>query len=848
MKPFTQIAIPHEDILRGNLTMDIFAANLWQVKKGEAPLDYQDSDLFFKKTYKTKGLETILQVVESRLKGKSGDSIIQLQTPFGGGKTHTLIALYHKAKQWNATVAVFVGTTFSPQDATPWEELEKQLTGRVEITKGKVSPGEDKLIKILKNRAPVLILMDELLEYITKAAGIKIGDSNLASQTLAFIQELTGTVSSVGNCALVLTMPSSVLEHYDENAERMFGQLQKISGRTERIYAPVADDEIEHVIRKRLFSMIDETQAKEIVDEFIEHAKNQELLSGDEAIIYREKFMASYPFKPEVIDVLYKKWGSFPTFQRTRGVLRLLSLVVNELMDKPIPYIRIGDFNLENDEIKRELTKHIGIEWDSIIAQDITAKDSGAKKVDSEIPSSYRAYKLGTVVATTIFMNSFSGKGKSEITKNEIKLNTVYPDLQSSIIDTAISNLKEKLFYLAEDGLYFRTQPNLNKIIISREENIAQNEIEEEQERIIRRHIHTPSKLKVYLYPKFSRDIPDDQSLKLVILKTDTPNPELFEKYGESPRIYKNALFFLCITTEYTEPFNRFLRKLLALRSLEKEKDLQLTDQQREKVKSELKNYSQREYEELRKLYSKIFIPSKNGLKEIDLGIPTFKETWLDNEIYELLRSQSEILERLSPKVILNKYLQGKEYLGSQALYDTFLKTPGEIRLTSKEALIESIKQGVKEKLFGYGDLENEVVVCKYLGEEPDVYLTENEIIIPTNTCEKQMQEEQAQNSTDFHLEEIKHPTSTEEHKAEEDYSAPYEQEISRINLKLNVPAGQMSTVVRVANYLKTQFENCSIEITITATNGKLKQTEYEDKIMEALKQAEIEIREEEKK
>ncbi|WP_096602365.1 DUF499 domain-containing protein [Hydrogenobacter hydrogenophilus] len=257
MKPFASIAIPHDDVAQGRLTMDVFAADLWQVAKGTAKPDYQDPDLFVQKTYITRGLKHILNLAESRLKGMGGDAVIQLQTPFGGGKTHTLIALYHKSKEWNAKVAVLDGTALTA-DTRLWEDLERQLTGKVELTKGDTAPGKDALGKLLNQNAPVLILIDELLEHITKASGIKVGDSNLGSQTLAFIQELTGAVATIGNALLVLTLPSSSLEHFDENAERAFHQLQKIVGRVEKSHSPVEDDEIESVIRKRLFEYIDE--------------------------------------------------------------------------------------------------------------------------------------------------------------------------------------------------------------------------------------------------------------------------------------------------------------------------------------------------------------------------------------------------------------------------------------------------------------------------------------------------------------------------------------------------------------------------------------------------------------
>lgn len=273
-------------------------------------MDYQDFDLFFKKTYLTDGLKNILEIAKKRLESKTGDSTIQLQTPFGGGKTHTLIALYHKAKEWGAKVVVLDGTALNPKEKKLWEELERQLTGKIEITKGDTAPGKEALLKLLSENSPVLILMDEVLEYVTKAAGIKVGDSNLAAQTFAFIQELTGTVSTVGNALLVLTLPSSILEHYDENAEKMFQQLQKITGRMEKIYTPVKDEEIENVIKARLFREIDEREAKKVVDEFVEYARKEGLLSGDEVVEYRERFLRSYPFKPEVIETLYHRWGS----------------------------------------------------------------------------------------------------------------------------------------------------------------------------------------------------------------------------------------------------------------------------------------------------------------------------------------------------------------------------------------------------------------------------------------------------------------------------------------------------------------------------------------------------------
>ena len=844
MKPFTQVAVPHEDIVKGRLEMDVFAADLWQVAQGKAPDDYQNPDLFFRKTFMTSGLKNIIEIAKARLEGRTGDSVIQLQTPFGGGKTHTLIALYHKAKEWNVKVAVIDGTALDPRKTKLWEEIEKQLKGKVELTKGNIAPGKEALIKILSKNSPALILMDEVLEYCTKAEGIKIGDSNLASQTLAFFQELTGAVATVGNSLLVLTLPSSTLEHYSENSERMFQQLQKIAGRMEKIYTPVKDDEIEDVVRKRLFIKIDEKEAGKIIDEFVEYIRAEGLLQENEISEYRERFRKSYPFKPEVIEILYKRWGSFPTFQRTRGVLRLLSIVINNLLDKNIPYIRLGDFDLNNDELRREFIKHIGQQWDSIIAQDITGRTSGAKKVDNLLGTSHKPYKLGSVVTTTIFMMSFSGKGEKGASIREIKISSAYPEFSSSIIDTVLTNLKEHLFYLSDEGLFFNNQPNLNKILISREENITDEEIYEKEREILQKHLQPPQKLKVCIHPKFSKDIPDTPELKLIILNKEKPDKSFLEKYGETPRIFRNTLIFLCVDEPQKPTFHNFLRKLIALKNIRQDKTLKLTENQQKEIKNKLNNYEQREYEELRKLYRKLFLPSKNGFKEIDMGFTTIGENKLDKEVYDILKNKGEILEKISPKVIKDKFLADKDYLEIDKLYSSFLKTPGEIRLLSKNALSDSIKLGVKEGLFGFGYIEEGKPKCKHINEDINISFEEGEIITKPELCEKEIIKE-----THFIPEEhrINFIETPEIEKKGEEYPEVERKTFRKLKLKLEVPIGQLSTVAKIATILKGKFSKCYVEVNINATDGEIKTTDYEDKILEPLEQAGIKIKEEEK-
>src|SRR6266851_2433047 len=149
MRPFHTIAVPHRDILDGKLTMEVFAADLWETYTDRAPLEYKDATTFFRKTYLTQGLKNLLGVIEKRLKGAGGDPVVQIQTPFGGGKTHALIAMYHRAKELGVKTVVIVGTAMSPQE-TLWGTIEKQLTGKTAQLSGNVSPGREKLRTLLK--------------------------------------------------------------------------------------------------------------------------------------------------------------------------------------------------------------------------------------------------------------------------------------------------------------------------------------------------------------------------------------------------------------------------------------------------------------------------------------------------------------------------------------------------------------------------------------------------------------------------------------------------------------------------------------------------------------------------
>ncbi len=847
MKAFHTIAVPHRDILEGRLTMDVFAADLWEVAQQRGADEYRDADTFFKKTYLTEGLNNLLAVVGKRLQGAGGDPVIQIQTPFGGGKTHALIAMYHKAAEWGAKRVVIVGTALDTRE-TLWGVLENRLTGKTTRFTGQVAPGKEALRQLLSDKQPVLILMDEVLQYLTKAAGVKIGDSTLATQTIAFMQELTETVSTLQKACLVVTIPSGIIEHYDEGTEKLFQRLQQVAGRVERIYTPVQDNEISKIIRCRLFTSFDDQGIRRSVAEFMKYAEREGILpAGSQPSEYRDRFLESYPFMPEVVDVLYHRWGSFPTFQRTRGVLRLLSLVVYSRRTSTRPYLSLADFDLSNQEIRQELLKYTGSEFNGVLAADITSVTGGAPKVDLSLGKAYQGLGLGTRAATSIFLYSFPIRQERGATLGEIKRNATYTDNPASVVAEAVEQLKGKLFFLQSTGdkYFFDNQPNLNRILLTNMENIREEQLVQTELKLL--HDSISNTKPVFIWEEDPGNIPDSEDLKLVILKREnkTVLGNMLMNKGQTPRVYRNTLFFLYPLELERPAFNNTIKRKIAYEYIDRDSSLNLSKEQKEDVRKELKIAERDVIESIRKLYRLVSIPAKDGTKDIDLGIPTYGQpAMLDEVVYERLRSEGDILVRIAPLVIKEKFLSGNSYASTQQIYQSALRTPGETRLTGRSVLEEGIVEGVQSGLFGLGELQNDKPVYRYFRELPAVAFSGNEILISEASC---LEQRQKQETISIVPESIDTPKQSDKEKEPAKWSAftSITPRKSQVQMKFHVPKGKVAQIMGVMNLLQSKFG--SLEIKIVATNGEISEQDYEDKIKESFRQLGIDVDESEK-
>ena len=572
--PWFQVVTPHIDIRQGQLDESIFAANLAEVSMGNGREIYANPVVFFSKTFFTAGLKSVAKTVIKGLNGKEDaeNRVISLQTGFGGGKTHTLISLYHLCK-WGkraaqsesarglldytgipefdtANIAVFTNSTNDAANGrttadgihiqTIWGELAWQLGGRkaYEI----VRKNDEQLIapaglfkKVLEQCHPALILIDELADYCVKASARKAVSSSLSDQTISFMQELTEAVAATNNCVAVITLPASPQEV--GNSAEAQSILINLQNRVTRVGAdtqPVAEDEIYEVIRRRLFENTgDEFQVEACATKYMElyYQHKGELPPHVTKMEYKQKILKSYPFHPELIDVFRIRWASHHGFQRTRGVLRLLASLVSDLWRRQLSLpgnnllIHPGRINFANlDAMSGQLKKLYGNGYDAVITADVAGSASNAAKIDGNKPE-YGQWYLSQSIASIILMNSFGSDGANRgVGVPEIKLQMLEPNsFNHNNINGALDEMESSAYYLyyaqmggAGKRYWFHTKPNINILINQAKSEIKEPDVDAEILKRLSERTRNTQLFNTLVAP--ASDIPEQLKPTLIIL------------------------------------------------------------------------------------------------------------------------------------------------------------------------------------------------------------------------------------------------------------------------------------------------------------------------------------------
>lgn len=425
LKPWREVATPHEDVLKGTFQQAEFAADISRVHDGSATPEYQNAALFFQRTFITEGMRLLLDSVVKRLAGRGGDPVIQLQTAFGDGKTHTMLAVYHLARGEmpasdlqgipsildaagvtelpKAHVAVLDGNKLAPnmpQQRGPvsvrtlWGELAWQLereSGYEQVRQADesgTSPGKEVLAQLLADHAPCVILMDELLAYIRQFEEGKSFSGGTYDSNLSFVQALTEALKAVPTAVLLASLPESDKEAGSQRGINALRTLEHYFARVQALWKPVATEEAFEIVRRRLFAHINDHSIAEAVcrayaDCYIANGSDfpRETQEGR----YYDRLRQAYPIHPEVFDRLYEDWSSLDSFQRTRGVLKLMAKVIYRLWKdgNNDPLIMPGSLPLYDSDTRNEAIYYLPPGWDPVLEKDIDGERAETTDIEN---------------------------------------------------------------------------------------------------------------------------------------------------------------------------------------------------------------------------------------------------------------------------------------------------------------------------------------------------------------------------------------------------------------------------------------------------------------------------------
>lgn len=555
---------PREDVLAGGVSDSDYAANLTAVLSGRAGSDYTDPAQFFSNTYPTVGVRELLKNVCRRLSGSSDaiSATFRLDTSFGGGKTHGLIALVHAARAGGQIpgIAEFVDPTYLPDRPvriaafdgenadpangrrmmdgirayTPWGEIAAQLAGKegYELVRrsdeGRVAPGADTIAELFGNQ-PALIVLDELGEYLRKVRHLEGRD-----QLTGFMKALFSAVEGAGNAAVVYTLAvrqdgkvqdafaqenEFLARQMDEFLARQMDELESVSGRKATNLNPTEDDETAAVLRRRLFRSIDDAAASQVIEAYRSlWTQHREALPPSGGNSGTEEFAAAYPFHPDVLDTLTGKTATLANFQRVRGMLRVLGRTIQALWeDKPADAhaIHVHHMDLRREMIRREFTTRLGQSaYDPAITNDITGtrdKPSLAREIDEKHFRSLPPY--GSYVARTVFVHTMAYNNDLKgLTAEELRYSMLGPSLDIAFIDDARAKFIAESAYLDDRPtapLRFNAEPNLTQLIAREERRIDPNEVRTQlNDRI--KTIFDGRQLEMVPFPSGPYEVPDD--------------------------------------------------------------------------------------------------------------------------------------------------------------------------------------------------------------------------------------------------------------------------------------------------------------------------------------------------
>jgi hypothetical protein len=778
MKPWREIAVPHPDVLEGTFQQSEFAADITAVRTGKATREYQDAKAFFERTFITEGMRLLLTQVAQRLGRRGGEPVIQLQTAFGGGKTHTMLAVYHLATRKcplsdlpgipglvdraglmdvpTARVAVLDGTAHSPGQQwkhgklsvkTLWGELAWQLGGEEAFNLVKdsdanaTSPGKEILKTLLENYAPCVVLIDELVAYIRQFQDGQPLSGGSFDSNLSFIQALTEATKLVPNAMLLASLPESDVEAGSSRGVASLRALEKTFGRVQALWKPVATEEAFEIVRRRLFEPVHETKSRETVCRaFAEMyiTEGARLPNETQESRYFERLMQAYPIHPEIFDRLYEDWTTIDGFQRTRGVLKLMAKVIYRLWkdDNKDLMILPGSLPLYDGSSRNELTYYLPPGWDPVLEKDIDGDRAETTELENKEPR-FGAVNAARRVARTIFLGSapssvVTKSGTRGLDRARVLLGCLQPGQTSSTYSDALNRLADRLHYLNSSGdktldatrYWFDTRANLRREMEDRKKRFDdKSEVRGKMADVLKKltsninlfdgiHIFTPH-----------ADVPDDGSLRLVILPPEFPyyreEPrqafdavlESVRNNGLKPRYRGNRLLFLAPDHGSLARLRDCLRIALAWGSIVDDVQgnrLNIDQLQRKQAEKELQTAQETLPRVARECYRWLLCPVQHAAtdpKPVIEPFPLNTSGSIGNEIERVCNENELVIGTWSPIHLRTKLQElywkaDKIAVGAMAFWEDTLRYLYLPRLKSRNVLEQAIIKGAGSRDF----------------------------------------------------------------------------------------------------------------------------------------------------
>jgi predicted AAA+ superfamily ATPase len=635
LKPWREVVTPHPDVASGRYQQAEFMADLGQVARGEGSDEYREPAEFFRRTFLTDGLRQMLIDALERLAGTGGDPVVKLQTNFGGGKTHAMLALYHLfsgapaeglpgveevlqragvARPPKANIAVLVGQALDPatprrkedgtETRTLWGELAWQLGGKdgyslvAEADARGVSPGTDALRDLFELFAPCLVLIDEWVAYARQLYGVDGLPAGAFDANLSFAQALTEAARQASQTLVVATIPASDIETGGEAGRQARTLLENVFGRVESTWRPASADEGFEIVRRRLFQQVGDPRLLADRDGVVRAfsdlygTQTSEFPTGSREAAYERRMKLAYPIHPELFDRLYNDWASLERFQRTRGVLRLMAAVIHALWERQDGGLLIlpASVPIDDGRVQYELTRYLDDNWVPVIEKDVDGPNSLPLGIDRDNPNLGR-FSAARRIARTLYLGSAPTQRAANLglEDRQVKLGCVQPGESPAVFGDALRRLTDQATYLYVDGrrYWYATQPSVTRTAQDRAEQLPGDKVEEEiRGRLAAQQNQRGDFARVYPCPRSHADVPDEREARLVIFgpefehvgkAADSPARKqaaaTLDQRGTSPRLFRNALIFLAPDRARLAELEQAVRGFLAWKSIHDEKD-----------------------------------------------------------------------------------------------------------------------------------------------------------------------------------------------------------------------------------------------------------------------------------